>query len=357
MATLTCRLRRTAHRALLIVFLFVLFVGPVARADEPLQASSRAFTGTLIEQEHHRCAPHRFGQFSAWSAPVNLGPVINSQSDDYHPAISNDGLTLYITSSRPGGFSPTEDIWVSQRKSLNDPWESPQHLGPNVNSSGGTCCPNLSPDEHWLYFASNRPEGFGAYNLWVSHREDANDPFGWQSPSNLGAILHSPVGGGECAPTYFNDEQTGMVSLYFCRDQGALGDFDIYVSMLRLDNSFGRPVLVWELNTSQRDTRTAIRRDGLEMFITSNRMGGFGATDLWVSTRETTLDAWSTPVNMGPTLNSNAMEGGPALSCDGTTLYFYSSRPGGSGGRDLYVTTRQRAAGESSDDRKHDHVQ
>ncbi len=157
---------------------------------------------------------------------------------------------------------------------------------------------------------------------------------------NLGSLTHSSVGGGECAPTYFNDEQTGITSLYFCRDMGGLGDFDIYVSTLRLDGLFGRPALVWEVDSPFRDTRTAIRRDGLEMFITSNRPGGLGANDVWVSTRETTLDAWSTPVNLGPPINTAAAEGGPALSCDGTTMYFFSERPGGFGGRDLYVTTR-----------------
>jgi hypothetical protein len=131
-----------------------------------------------------------------------------------------------------------------------------------------------------------------------------------------------------------------MTSLYFCREFGGLGDFDIYVSTLRRDGVFGRPALVWELDSPQRDTRTAIRRDGLEMFITSGRLEGFGALDVWVSTRETTQDAWSIPVNVGPRINTTAAEGGPALSCDGTTMYFFSDRAFGFGGRDLYVTTR-----------------
>ncbi|PYO34033.1 MAG: hypothetical protein DMD74_12110, partial [Gemmatimonadetes bacterium] len=64
--------------------------------------------------------------------------------------------------------------------------------------------------------------------------------------------------------------------------------------------------------------------------------------DLWVSTRATTADPWSTPVNLGPTVNTTAFDGAPALSFDGTTLYFFSTRPGGFGGNDLYVTMRQR---------------
>ena len=100
-----------------------------------------------------------------------------------------------------------------------------------------------------------------------------------------------------------------------------------------------------ELNGPFRDTRTAIRRDGLEMFLSldaAGRPGGIGSQDLWVSTRATTADPWSTPVNLGPTVNTTAFDGAPALSFDGTTLYFFSTRPGGFGGNDLYVTMRQR---------------
>jgi len=61
-----------------------------------------------------------------------------------------------------------------------------------------------------------------------------------------------------------------------------------------------------------------------------------------VATRATTADPWSTPVNLGPTVNSTAFDGAPALSFDGTTLYFFSARPGGFGANDLYVTMRTR---------------
>src|SRR5262245_705732 len=73
---------------------------------------------------------------SMWTEPVNLGPVVNSSSNDSHPALSPDGLSLYITSTRPGGVSSgigTEEIWVSRRASLNDPWGPPQNLGPTIN--------------------------------------------------------------------------------------------------------------------------------------------------------------------------------------------------------------------------------
>jgi len=95
----------------------------------------------------------------------------------------------------------------------------------------------------------------------------------------------------------------------------------------------------------------AIRRDGLELFLASDRPGGLGALDLWSYTRTSTSEPWSNPVNLGPVVNSapvivngvvrfTGTDAGPALSFEGTTLYFHSARPGTFGNFDLYVTTR-----------------
>jgi hypothetical protein len=295
------------------------------------------------DDAHNICSRHRFGQFSDWSEPVWLGPIVNSNVVDEHPAISHNGLSLYISSTRPGGFAG-EDIWVSQRATVDDPWGPPQNLGPNVNSAGNEFGPDFSPDGHWLFFSSTRPPGMlGAPQIWASYREDVDDDFGWGPAVNLGPDINLP-GLDDNAPTFFHDHKTGATSIYFnshLRTDGP-GDFDIYVSIQRENGTFGRAKVVRELSSPMRDTRTAIRRDGLEMFITSDRDGGEGKIDLWVATRESTRDPWSTPVNLGPTINTASNDGGPALSCDGTTLYFYSDRPGGSGGRDLYVTTRHK---------------
>src|SRR5438034_7460305 len=149
---------------------------------------------------------------------------------------------------------------------------------------------------------------------------------------------------------YLEDATPVITTLYLTSTQRCVtGDYDIYArSRVGDDGEFGPAVLVPELSATGRDTRTAIRRDGLEMFLSSDgagRVGGIGSQDVWVSTRATTLDPWSTPVNLGPTVNSTAFDGAPALSFDGTTLYFFSERLGGLGKRDLYVTTRARLGG------------
>ncbi len=296
-------------------------------------------------------------QYGPWSAPVNLGPVVNSPANENHPAISKDGLSLYITSDRTGsGALGGSDIWVSQRASLDDPWGPPANLGPNVNSSSNDGAPTFSPDGHEMYFHSNRPGGCGLADLYVTRRHDRRDDFGWGPAENLGCTVNSSFN--DNGPTIFEDEATGITTLYFTRqnnpptsDQG----FDIYATTRMGDEgAFGPAVLVPELSSPYRDTRTTIRRDGLEMILSSGRPGGVGSEDLWVSTRASTLDLWSIPVNLDadslalgrpPVVNSAAFDGAPALSFDGTTLYFFSERPGGFGKRDLYVTTRERLHG------------
>jgi hypothetical protein len=79
------------------------------------------------------CPPRASAQqFSAWSAAVNLGPVVNSAGNEERPAISRDGLSLYFSSTKPGGFGGP-DLYVSQRLSLEDPWAPPVNLGPNLS--------------------------------------------------------------------------------------------------------------------------------------------------------------------------------------------------------------------------------
>src|SRR5215471_5711869 len=192
-------------------------------------------------------------QFSPWSAPVNLNAitlsdgttcpaVVNSAFDDSHPAVSKDGLSLFFTSTRPGPDSRGQiglgdyDLWVTQRDSLDDCWQAPINLGPVVNSASRDFAPNLTTDGHWLYFHSNRPGGCGGLDLWVAHRHDKRDDFGWETPMNLGCTINTP-GFDQAGPNYFEDDTSGIHFLYFTRRPigGSEDSFDIYVSTCDAD--------------------------------------------------------------------------------------------------------------------------
>ncbi len=278
--------------------------------------------------------------FSEWSLPRNLGPIINSGVADTGPATSKDGLRLYFGSSRAGGFG-SFDIYVSRRPTVAAPWGPPVNLGPTVNTPSIENIPCLSRDEHTMYFTSTRPGGFGDRDVWASYRDHTNADFGWQAPVNLGPNVNTAYwDGGGC--TVENDD-VGPRLLYFNSNRpGGLGSFDIYVSAEQLDGSFGPAKPVTEVSSPADDRIPRIRFDGLEMFLLSSRSGGFGDLDVWVSTRRSTSEPWGAPVNLGPTVNGPYIDDQAYPASDRMTLYFVSTRPGGSGTWDLYVTTRIR---------------
>ena len=284
-------------------------------------------------------------KFSDWSTPENLGPIVNSAFLDQGPFISKDGQSLYFASTRPGSYGDN-DFWVSQRASVDAPWGLPRNLGAIINTTARESTPTLSLDGHFLYFASSRPGGFGGLDLYVSRRHDKQDDFGWQTPVNLGSGVNSAAA--DLGPALFMDSETETLTLYFYSTRprpGCLassGVRDIYSSTLDENGEFTPAVLVPELSTCSEDEQPAIRLDGLELFFVSDRPGGFGAGDIWVSTRASTADPWLPPLNLGPVINTAGIEGRPALSFDGRGFYFFSDGHGGSGGTDLFVSTREK---------------
>lgn len=293
-------------------------------------------------------APSAHAQkYSDWSAPANLGSLINSAFSDQGAAISRDGLSLYFTSDRPGGLGGPFDMYVSQRANVDDPWGAPINLGPTVNTVFDEGNPAFSRDGHFLFFQSKRPGGLGGIDLWVSRREHTHDDFDWQPAVNLGAAVNSTAD--DNGPSYFENDEGGAPQLYFGSTRlGGLGAADIYLSQQMADGSFGPATLVTELSSSSNENRPSIRHDGLEIFFQSNRPGSFSsALDLWTATRESALDGWSGLVNLGSTINTTAIENNANLSSDRLTLFFSSDRPGGFGGLDFYVSTRTRIRGQS----------
>lgn len=280
-------------------------------------------------------APH----YSEWSAATNLGATINSSFDDSGPGLSKDGLSLYFTSTRPGFGG--EDIWVSQRASATDPWGTPVNVGATINTTAAERVPNLSRDGHWMFFGSSRAGGLG-FDIWASWRPFVHDDFGWQTPVNLGPGINTTFV--ENAPAFLETED-GAQFIYFTSNRpGGPGDFDLYVSARQADGTWGVATPVVELNTAFNDSRPALRSDGLEIFFQSNRPGS-AAFDLWSATRGTTTEAWSAATNLGPP-NGALADIQPTISSDRELLIFSSNRREGSGGFDLYMTIRAKQTGK-----------
>jgi predicted secreted protein len=218
-----------------------------------------------------------------WGTPVNIGPTINTNQLDFTSYMSPDNLELYFGSHQRSGGYGMDDIWVTRRTTIHNPWGQPTNLGPVVNSSANDWGASISPDGQELYFCSNRPGGYGLGDIWVTRRVTKDDP--WGEPTNLGPVVNSP------ASEAFTFLSSNGLLLFFSDDWYA-------------------PI----------------------------RPGGFGNMDMWVTRRASISDPWGAPVNLGPIVNSPSHDCGPRISPDGFTLYFNSERPGGYGGTlgDIY---------------------
>ena len=312
-------------------------------------------------------------KFGPWSAPVNLGPPVNSVGPDYQPFISKNELSLYFSLLEGPTQNSPQDIWVAKRDAKSDSWGTPERLSPSINSAATEGNPFVTVDGHWMYFNSNRktPDAngvlpFGLNDIYVAHRQNKRQdlgPGGWQDAVNVGAGVNTSFG--DAGPFVFEDESTGVTTMYFTSSRPGLGGNDIYTSTLQADGTFGPAQLVFEVSSPYNDQHPSISRDGLEMYFMSDRPGstpnpdsgvsgppGEPSLDIWVSTRASTSDPWGAPQNLdvlnqargGPAINSPFHDGAPSLSFDGRTLYFYSALRQGnlSPFFDIWVTTRAR---------------
>lgn len=260
------------------------------------------------------------------------------------PFISPDGKSFYMASNRPDGLGGI-DIWVSTRKHHNDPWGAPVNLGEPVNSSVDDFCPTLGRDLHTFYFVSRRQAGVagvdwcGGADIYVTRlREDGS----FEAPANLGCDVNSSAD--EAGPFPVWERAAGPV-LYFSSTRPGLGAGDLYRSESH-GGVFAAAEPVAGLNTAGDEGQPNLRHDGLELFFYSNRAGlnAQGGNDIWVATRSSVAEPWSVPVNLGPNVNSSAAETRPSLSWNGTELYFGSTRSG-EGASDIYRSTRAAASG------------
>lgn len=270
-------------------------------------------------------------------------PDLNTPQLDGCPILSPDGLSIYMASNRPrfAGDTRTDlDIWAAHRASTDAPFGAPVNLGAPVNSTADDFCPTPIRGKG-LLFVSRRSTAVscGLGDIYLTRNNPAK---GWEEPTHLGCDPLGPNSAlDEQGPSYVEAGDTP--ALYFSRSSMAVSG-DLYVSHLQ-DGTFGAAQPVAELNdAAANDIQPNVRKDGREVVFSSNRTGTLGLQDIWVSTRASTTDPWSPPVNLGGAVNTAASESRPSLSWDAMTLLFGRS-PGPEGSSDVFVTTRERTAG------------
>jgi len=273
-------------------------------------------------------ADFTFGDVEALPEPINTPGF---WSGDF--TMTDDGLEAYFMSIRPGGYGG-EDIWVCRRQSTEEGWGPAVNLGPLVNTSACDSTPTISADGLELYFADvgvrgtpYRPGGHGGGDIWVTRRANRDDE--WAVPVNIGAPVNT--GGME---TYPNISADGL-SLHFSN-----GDLWLATRPTRDDNWSARIRVTGGINTTSWEGFPCLSADQRVLLFYSDRPGGYGGMDIYMSMRPTMSDDWGPAVNLGPMINTQNFDIAPSLSTDGCTLHFTQNNMTGWGGHfKVYRTT------------------
>jgi len=207
-------------------------------------------------------------------APVGEAALNNPAANDVAPTLTQDALTLWFCSDRPGGLGGY-DVYVTTRASISAPW-APPVTEPTLNSPQAENYIAVRGDGQEMYISGNRIGTSGVSDLWVATRAGP----GWNTPTNVTVL-----------------------------------------------NSIGL------------DDDPSLTGDGLEIFFTSNRAGTMGQASLWRSTRPDLISPWTTPVRVAE-LDTTFAEHSPSISDDGLTLFYASDQAGGVGSSDFWVAKR-----------------
>jgi len=205
---------------------------------------------------------HHFDTGGPLPAPFNLSegegsPTIN---------LTNDMLIFTkLTNSTVNGSSyPNYDLYYSTF--VDGDWTAPQSLGPNINRSDSwESQASLSSDGRILFFASDRPGGYGGSDIWYAER---NSDGSWRKPVNLGSVINTRSD--ERSPFLHTDSKT----LYFSSSgHDCIGGQDIFYSKLDSKNQWTKPVNIgYPINSNNNDVNFFVSLDGKTGYFSSNKI-------------------------------------------------------------------------------------
>jgi tetratricopeptide (TPR) repeat protein len=207
---------------------------------------------------------------SKWGEPKSISPLINTTGNDAPLYLSHDGQKLYLFRNVALGSG---DIFVSYLKGTE--WSVPEKMkGINSNFWEGSIC--FSPDEKFVYFSSERPNGLGGRDIWFAQlMPDGN----YGNIKNLGPTINTSFD--EDAPFITAD---GKIMFFSSTGHNSTGGYDIFRSDFKNGKwstpyNIGRPI-----NTNQDDKYYWASADGQRGYYSSERKGGYGLQDIYLVT-------------------------------------------------------------------------
>jgi len=309
-----------------------------------LAAAAAALVGTAQAGDHPN---------SGWvfGPSQKLSDVVNTAAPEGCPIETADGLSLMFASNRPTGLGGN-DIYVTDRDSLDSPWKEPVRLPTPINSPSADFCPTPVYGRS-LFFVTDRPTNngptppCGGGDMYLSRQSPGG---AWSEPAMLDCYPNGPnfpangaaVLGAERSPSLV---ETWFGTFLFYSSTGLGVNHDIYVSRLGANGKFGPGALVKDLSTIEYNEimpNVRAREDGsFEIVYSSDRPTwgknnepASGSQDAYYSRSWWLTGLWSAPRNLGPGINTPFTDQRATLSRDGKRFYVGTNN-------DLYVSERK----------------
>nr|WKN37168.1 OmpA family protein [Tunicatimonas sp. TK19036] len=259
---------------------------------------------------------------------INISSL-NSDNQDYAPLITADGSSLIFTSRREGSTGGKtaydnnfyEDIYITHKQKNN--WSAPEKISENINTYYHECGAAISPDGKTLFIYVDEGDG----DIYVSTLEGTE----WTPPIPLNQNINSPY-----RELSVSVNQDGT-ELYFSSNRpGGYGGFDIYVSKKDRRGQWAEPVNMGpKINTKEDEDAPFIHPKGDMLYFSSTGHLGMGGYDIFRS--KLYEGKWSTPINMGYPINTAQDDIYFVIAENNTFGYYATAREDGLGGNDIYA--------------------
>lgn len=218
-----------------------------------------------------------------------------------------------------------EDIYIAQIKDSS--FLLATSIGSNINSYENEGAETMNAEGTILFFTScNKFDGFGSCDIYYTQKTGN----GWSDPKGIGKPINTA--NWEAQPSFSSDAK----AMYFSSNRpGGFGGRDIWVSYLDEEMKFSEPVnLGPNVNTKFDDQCPFIHADNQTLYFTSNGWPGMGNADIFITRKTDT--GWTKAENIGYPINTETDDNGLTVAYDGKTAFLSSNRKGGFGGLDLY---------------------